>query len=48
MYVRFGGRSAETCCRKAVRRRKPSLLIFKLPNDDNVLKTDSVIKSIEE
>ena len=23
-------------------------VIFKLPNDDNVLKTDSVIKSIEE
>lgn len=30
MYVRFGGRSAETCCRKAVRRRKPSLLIQEL------------------
>ena len=28
MYVRFGGRSAETCCRKAVRRRKPSLLFI--------------------
>lgn len=28
MYVRFGGRSAETCCRKAVRRRKPSLLVY--------------------
>ena len=28
MYVRFGGRSAETCCRKAVRRRKPSLLML--------------------
>lgn len=28
MYVRFGGRSAETCCRKAVRRHKPSLLIY--------------------
>lgn len=28
MYVRFGGRFAETCCRKAVRRRKPSLLFI--------------------